>query len=81
MTDDTDQAAKDTAMARLRKADARVRKHEQERQELIDAIVSARLIGWRPSDIDDVVHYDRNHIGRLLKKAGATTPRAPKVQD
>ena len=81
MTDDIDQAARDAAMTRLKRADARVRKHEQERQELADAIVAARRADWRPADIDAVVHYDRNHIGRILKDAGATTPRRTRAED
>lgn len=63
-------------MARLRKADNRVRKHEQERKELADAIIEARKAGWRPSDIDSVVTYDRNHVGRILKGANLTTPKS-----
>jgi hypothetical protein len=71
MTDD----AKDAAMARLRRAAARVSKHEEERKELAAAIVDARRIGWRPTDLEDVVPYDRNHIGRILKAAGLTQPK------
>lgn len=78
MTDTSDQAVKNAAMARLRKADARVRKHEAERRELADALVAARLAGWRPLELDEASHYDRNHIGRILKAArereGAAKP-------
>jgi len=77
MTNPTGQA-KAAAIARMKKADARVRKHEEERQELADAIVAARRLDVRPAEIDAVVHYDRNHIGRILKKADLTTPRAAK---
>jgi hypothetical protein len=63
MTED----AKQAAMERLKRADARVRRHEAERKELADAIVAARLAGWRPSEVESVVHYDRNHIGRITK--------------
>ncbi len=66
MTDD----ARDAAMKRLKRADARVRRHEDERRELAEAIVEARLAGWRPADVEKVVHYDRNHIGRIVKADG-----------
>jgi hypothetical protein len=75
MTDD----AATAAMDRLRKASARVRKHEQERKELADAIVGARRAGIRPKDIDDIAPYDRNHVGRILKEAGLTEARTPKA--
>lgn len=74
MTDD----AKDAAMARLRRAAARVRKHEDERKELAEAIVEARRIGWRPVEVEREVPYDRNHVGRIVKaariKAGEVEP-------
>ncbi len=81
MTMDADQTAKDAAMTRLKKADARVRKHEQEREELKAAIIEARRLGWRPADIDATVAYDRNHIGRILSEAKLTTPRPPKADE
>ncbi len=74
MTDDAAEAALD----RLKKASARVRKHEAERKELADAIVAARLAGVRPKDIDDIAPYDRNHIGRIVKAAGIPPLRTPK---
>ena len=77
MTDDAAAAAID----RLRKASARVRKHEQERKELAEAIVNARRAGARPREIDEIAPYDRNHIGRILKEAGLTVPRAGKADN
>lgn len=74
MTDDAAAAALD----RLRKASARVRKHEQERKELAEAIVAARRSGIRPREIDEIAPYDRNHVGRILKEAGLTEPRETK---
>lgn len=71
----TDDAAKQAAMARLRRAAARVRKHEAERLELAEAIVEARRLDWRPSEIQPEVPYDRNHVGRILKDAGLTQPK------
>jgi hypothetical protein len=76
MTDDAAAAALD----RLRKASARVRKHEQERKDLAEAIVEARRSGIRPSEIDEIAPYDRNHVGRILKEAGLTQPREPKAR-
>jgi hypothetical protein len=76
MKDDAAAAAID----RLRKASARVRKHEQERKDLAEAIVVARRAGIRPSEIDEIAPYDRNHIGRILKGAGLTEPREPKAK-
>lgn len=71
MTDD----AKTAAMARLRRAANRVRKHDDERKELAAAIIDARESGWRPKQIQDEVPYDRNHVGRIFKAAGLTHPR------
>lgn len=71
----TDDAAKKAAMDRLRRAAARVRKHEDERKELAEAIINARRVELRPREIQDVVPYDRNHVGRILKEAGLTTPK------
>lgn len=66
-------------MARLRKAAARVRRHEEEKRELLEAIVQARLAGWRPSEVEDEVPWDRNHVGRLVKADGRVPPlRQPK---
>ncbi len=76
----TDDAIKE-AEARLRRAAARVRKHEDERKELAAAIIDARRAGIRPKDIQDVVPYDRNHVGRILKGAGLTEPRGDGAQD
>lgn len=76
MTEDAAAAALD----RLRKASARVRRHEQERKDLAEAIVEARRAGIRPSEIDEIAPYDRNHIGRILKVAGLTEPREPKTK-
>lgn len=75
MADDTTEAAKEAARTRLRQAADRVRRHEEERKELATAIVEARRLGWRPSEIQDDVPYDRNHVGRILKEAGLTNPR------
>jgi hypothetical protein len=77
MTED----AKQAAMARLRRAAARVSRHEAERLELADAIVEARRLDWRPSEIQDVVPYDRNHVGRILKNAGLTQPKGSRSDD
>jgi hypothetical protein len=68
-----------SALGRLRKASARVRKHEQERKDLAEAIVDARRSGIRPSQINEIAPYDRNHVGRILKEAGLTEPREPKA--
>jgi hypothetical protein len=76
MTDDAAEAALD----RLRKASARVRKHEAERKELAEAIVVARLAGIRPRDIEEIAPYDRNHIGRIVKAAGVPPLKGPKAQ-
>ncbi|WBB94256.1 hypothetical protein [Verrucosispora sp. WMMC514] len=75
----TDDAAKDAAMARLRRAAARVRKHEEERNELAAAIIEARRTGNRPTEIQDEVPYDRNHVGRILKNAGLTKPKGARA--
>lgn len=71
MTDD----AKEAARARLRRAAARVRKHEDERKELAAAIIDARRADLKPFEIQDEVPYDRNHVGRILKNAGLTNPK------
>lgn len=71
----TDDAAQEIAMARLRRAAARVRKHEEERKELAAAIVAARRVDLKPHQIQDEVPYDRNHVGRILKAAGLTNPK------
>lgn len=76
----TDDDAKTAAMARLRRAAARVRRHEDERKELVEAIVQARLNGWRPSEVEDEVPWDRNHVGRLVKKDGRVPLRDRKAQ-
>lgn len=76
MTDD----AADAALDRLKRASARVRKHEAERKELADAIVAARLAGIRPRDIEEVAPYDRNHIGRIVKAAGVPPLKGPNAQ-
>lgn len=65
-------------MKRLKKADAAVRRHEAERRELAEAIVEARLAGWRPAEVEKAVHYDRNHIGRIVKADGRVPLREPK---
>lgn len=69
-------------MARLRRAAARVRKHEAERIELAAAIVEARRIGWRPVEIkrDGDVPYDRNHITRILNEGGIEPTRGPRAK-
>lgn len=77
----TDDAAKQAAMARLRRAAARVRKHDEERKELAAAIIEARRLDWRPTDIQDEVPYDRNHVGRILKDAGLTQPKGKRASD
>ncbi|MEU3452103.1 hypothetical protein ABZ671_00470 [Micromonospora sp. NPDC006766] len=77
----TEDAAKKAAMDRLRRAAARVRRHEAERIELAEAIVDARRLDWRPSEIQDEVPYDRNHVGRILKAAGLTSPRGQRDTD
>ncbi|WP_328344909.1 hypothetical protein [Micromonospora sp. NBC_00421] len=71
MTDD----AKEAARARLRRAAARVKKHEDERKELAAAIIAARQADLKPSEIQEDVPYDRNHVGRILKAAGLTHPK------
>mgnify|MGYP006976739161 CR=1 FL=1 len=71
----TDDDPIETALNRIRRADARVRQHEAERRELAAALVDARRLGVRPRDLRKVTHYDRNHIGRILKAAGLTEPR------
>lgn len=65
-------------MRRLKKAAARVRRHEDERAELVEAIVQARLAGWRAADLEDEVPWDRNHVGRLIKKDGRVPLRERK---
>lgn len=65
-------------MTRLKRADARVRKHKEEVDELAAAIVEALQSGWRPSEVDAVVHYDRNHVRRIAKKAGVPPLREPR---
>lgn len=60
-------------MARLRRAAARVRKHEAERLELAEAIVEARKRGWRPVEVEREVPYDRNHVARIAKAGGVPT--------
>jgi hypothetical protein len=77
MTDDAIKAAE----ARVRRADARVRKHEEERRELAAAIVEARRLGVRPRDFKALTHYDRNHVGRILKAAGLTDGRGDDAHD
>lgn len=71
-------ATQKQALARLRKAAARVRRHDAERQELIEAIVQARLANIRPAAIEDIAPWDRNHIGRIVKKDGRVPLREPK---
>ena len=75
MTDDQ----KAASMTRLRAAAARVRQHEAERQGLAEAIVAALRAGWRPSEVDAEVPYDRNHIRRIAKAAGVPPLREPTV--
>lgn len=65
-------------MARLREAAARVRRHEEEKRALVEAIVQARLAGWRPSEVEGEVPWDRNHIGRIVKADGRVPLRRPK---
>lgn len=76
MTED----AKADTMTRLRAAAARVREHEAERTTLADAIVAALRAGWRPSEVDAEVPYDRNHVRRIAKAAGVPPLREPTVQ-
>jgi hypothetical protein len=69
------------ALDRLRKAAARVRKHEQERAELVGAIVFALTDGGlRPSEVDAEVPYDRNHVRRIAKAAGVEARRKTTVR-
>lgn len=77
----TDDAVKRAAMERLRRAAARVAKHADERRELASAIIEARRLDWRPSEIQDAVPYDRNHVGRILKDAGLTQPKGRRSDD
>jgi hypothetical protein len=75
-----DEEAKMATMTRLKRADARVRKHKEEVDELAAAIVEALTVGgWRPSEVDAVVHYDRNHVRRIAKKAGVPPLREPRA--
>lgn len=70
---------KTVAMTRLRAAASRVRQHEPERQELAEAIVAALRAGWRPSEVDSEVPYDRNHVRRIAKAAGVPPLRESTV--
>lgn len=68
------------SLARLRKAAAAVRKHEAEREELAAAIVEALTAGgFRPSEVDAEVPYDRNHVRRIAKAAGVPARRESTV--
>jgi hypothetical protein len=58
------------AWTELQQAADDMRDHEQKRVRLVAAIVRARKAGWRPSEIDAIVPYDRNHIRRITKAAG-----------
>lgn len=80
MTEPATDARKAAAMARLRAAAARVRKHEAERIELAEAIVEARMAGWRPVEVEDEVPYDRNHTARIAKAGGVPPMRGPRAR-
>lgn len=67
-------------MTRLRAAAAAVRNHEDEKKALAEAIVEALRAGWRPSEVDAEVPYDRNHIRRIAKAAGVPALREPTVR-
>jgi hypothetical protein len=64
-------------MIRLRAAAAAVAGHDDDRRKLADAIVYALSVGVRPSEVDAVVPYDRNHVRRIAKKAGIPALRNP----
>lgn len=71
---------KTRALTRLRAAAARVRQHEDEREELAAAIVEALTTGgMRPNEVDKEVPYDRNHIRRIAKAAGVPPLRESTV--
>lgn len=67
--------AKAEAIDRLRAKAEVVRRHDEERRELAEAIVAARAAGMKPSEIQREIPYDRVHMSRILKAAGLTQPR------
>lgn len=75
--------AKDVARVRLRRAAAAftegAERHETDRQELAEAIAEAFRAGARPSEVDEIAPYDRNHIGRIRKAAGLPPARPATV--
>jgi hypothetical protein len=75
-----DANARERALTRLRAASARVKQHDQERDDLAAAIVDALKAGVRPRDIAEIAPYDRNHIRRIAKAAGVPPLREPTVQ-
>lgn len=80
MTDDD----RDAVRARLKKAStAFIRGEEQQkhrREELAEAIADAFRAGLRPSEIEEIAPYDRNHIGRIRKAAGIPASRPATVK-
>lgn len=66
-------------MERLEAAAAAVREHDAQREELADAIVEALTAGWRPSQVEAKVPYDRNHVRKIAKDRGVPGRRPPTV--
>jgi septal ring factor EnvC (AmiA/AmiB activator) len=74
---------KDDARTRLKRASAAFTRGEDQqkhrREALAEAIADAFRAGLRPSEIEDIAPYDRNHIGRIRKAAGIPARRARTV--
>jgi hypothetical protein len=74
-----DEARMEQAMTRLRDAATAVARHPAEVEALAQAIVEALNAGWRPSQVEAAVPYDRNHVRRIAKARGVAARRAPTV--
>lgn len=73
------------ATARLKAADAVVLARAQEaddaRRDLAAAIVHALTDGGlKPSEVDRLCHYDRNHIRRIAAAGGVEARKRPTVR-
>lgn len=68
------------AMEQLQGAVAEFEQCKDVRDRLAEQIVAALRAGVKPSDVDKVVPYDRNHIRRIAKAAGVPPLRQPTVR-